>query len=57
VKRYLMSKGIADARLATQSLGDSQPVAEGTDESSFQQNRRAEFEVANVSRALVRPQP
>jgi peptidoglycan-associated lipoprotein len=57
VKRYLASKGVAEARLATQSLGDSQPAAPGTDEASYQQNRRAEFEVANVSRALVRPQP
>jgi peptidoglycan-associated lipoprotein len=57
VKRYLASKGVADARLATQSLGDSQPAAPGTDEASYQQNRRAEFDVANVTRALVRPQP
>jgi peptidoglycan-associated lipoprotein len=54
VKRYLASKGVPDARLATQSLGDSQPAVQGTDESAYQQNRRAEFEAANAG-ALVRP--
>ena len=44
VKRYLTSKGIDDARLTTQSLGDSQPAVQGTDESAYQQNRRAEFQ-------------
>jgi peptidoglycan-associated lipoprotein len=54
VKRYLESKGIADGRLTTQSLGDSQPAAQGTDEAAYQQNRRAEFEARNAS-ALVAP--
>ena len=56
VKRYLASKGIAEGRLATQSMGDSEPAVQGTDESAYQQNRRAEFQAANVG-ALVRPQP
>ena len=55
VKRYLVSKGVQDGRLSAQSLGDSQPAAQGTDEASYQQNRRAEFVVGNVSGALVRP--
>jgi peptidoglycan-associated lipoprotein len=55
VKRYLATKGIADGRLTTQSLGDSQPAAAGSDEASYQQNRRAEFVVRGVSGALVRP--
>ncbi len=55
VKRYLLSKGIADGRLTTQSLGDSQPAAAGSDEGSYQQNRRAEFGVRGVGGALVRP--
>ena len=57
VKRYLASKGIADSRLTTQSLGDSQPAVQGTDEAAYQQNRRAEFEVSTGGRTLVRPQP
>lgn len=55
VKRYLVSRGIADARLSTQSLGDSQPAVQGTDEAAYQQNRRAEFAVGNEGGALVRP--
>jgi peptidoglycan-associated lipoprotein len=54
VKRYLVARGVADARLSTQSLGDSQPAVMGTDESAFQMNRRAEFEIQNGG-ALVRP--
>ena len=55
VKRYLVGKGIGDARLGAQSLGDSQPAATGSDEASYQQNRRAEFETRNPGGALVRP--
>jgi peptidoglycan-associated lipoprotein len=54
VKRYLTSKGVPDARLSTQSLGDSQPAVQGTDESAYQQNRRAEFQPSGGG-ALVRP--
>lgn len=54
VKRYLTSKGVQDARLTTQSLGDSQPAVQGTDEAAYQQNRRAEFQPSGGG-ALVRP--
>lgn len=54
VKRYLTAKGIPDSRLNAQSLGDSQPAAPGTDESAYQQNRRAEFQPSGGG-ALVRP--
>jgi peptidoglycan-associated lipoprotein len=56
VKRYLVARGVPDSRLATQSLGDSQPAVMGTDESAFQMNRRAEFAIENGG-ALVRPRP
>ena len=55
VKRYLAGRGISEGRMTTQSLGDSQPAAAGGDESAYQQNRRAEFQVRGVSGALVRP--
>lgn len=55
-KRYLETKGVVGARLNTQSLGDSQPASMGTDEASYQQNRRAEFEVQHGG-ALMRPRP
>jgi peptidoglycan-associated lipoprotein len=54
VKRYLTSKGVEDARISTQSMGDSQPAVQGTDESAYQQNRRAEFQ-ASGARTLVAP--
>jgi peptidoglycan-associated lipoprotein len=54
VKRYLVSKGVDESRLSTQSLGDSQPAVEGTDESAYQQNRRAEFRPQGAG-ALVGP--
>ena len=54
VKRYLTSKGIEDARISTQSMGDSQPAVQGTDESAYQQNRRAEFQASGAS-SLVAP--
>jgi peptidoglycan-associated lipoprotein len=57
VKRYLESKGIAENRMTTQSMGDSQPAAQGSDEASYQLNRRAEFETRNASGALARPKP
>jgi peptidoglycan-associated lipoprotein len=53
-KRYLTSKGIPDSRLSTQSLGDSQPAVQGSDESAYQQNRRAEFQPSGGG-ALARP--
>ena len=55
VKRYLASRGIGDSRVTTQSMGDSQPAAAGSDETAYQQNRRAEFEARGVSGALARP--
>lgn len=55
VKRYLESKGVADNRMTTQSMGDSQPAAQGSDERSYQLNRRAEFETRNAAGALMRP--
>jgi peptidoglycan-associated lipoprotein len=54
VKRYLTSKGIADERLGTQSMGDSQPAVEGSDETAYQQNRRAEFQPSGAG-TLMRP--
>lgn len=57
VKRYLESKGIAETRMTTQSMGDSQPAAQGSDENAYQLNRRAEFETRNASGTLVRPKP
>ena len=45
VKRYLVDHGIADARIETISYGEERPVAQGSDETAYAQNRRAEFEI------------
>lgn len=55
VKRYLAAKGLNEGRLATQSMGDTQPAARGTDEASYQLNRRAEFQSSNLPGVLTRP--
>jgi peptidoglycan-associated lipoprotein len=55
VKRYLAAKGLNDGRFSTQSMGDTQPAARGTDEASYQLNRRAEFQSSNLPGVLSRP--
>jgi peptidoglycan-associated lipoprotein len=55
VKRYLEAKGVPENRMTTQSMGDSQPAVQGSDEAAYQQNRRAEFQAQNASGPLARP--
>jgi peptidoglycan-associated lipoprotein len=54
-KRYLVSKGVADARIAIVSFGEERPVAMGADEASWAQNRRDEFEIVSGGDNLVAP--
>ncbi len=54
-KRYLTERGVAESRIETVSFGEEQPVAAGSDESAYAQNRRAEFEVTGGADRLVRP--
>jgi outer membrane protein OmpA-like peptidoglycan-associated protein len=42
VKSFLVGQGIADARLVTEGLGSSQPLADNTTKAGQQQNRRVE---------------
>jgi peptidoglycan-associated lipoprotein len=42
-KDFLVSLGIPDSRLSTISYGESRPFAQGHDEQSWSQNRRAQF--------------
>jgi peptidoglycan-associated lipoprotein len=55
VKRYLIDHGIADARIETISYGEERPVAQGSDESAYAQNRRAEFEITAGAPTLKAP--
>ena len=43
IKRYLVNLGVDENKLSVISYGEERPVAEGSDESSWQKNRRAEF--------------
>ncbi|MBT7609748.1 MAG: OmpA family protein [Bacteriovoracaceae bacterium] len=45
VRRYLSTMGISERRLTTISFGKGRPVSFGHDESSWGQNRRANFVV------------
>jgi len=44
---YLVSLGVGQDRLRVVSFGKERPLATGSDETSFAQNRRAHFAVAN----------
>ncbi len=43
VKQYLVDSGADGARLETVSFGESSPAVQGSDESAWKWNRRAEF--------------
>jgi len=44
-KQYLVSRGIAADRIETASMGEEQPVAMGSNEEAWAQNRRDEFAI------------
>lgn len=45
VRQYLMDFGIDGARFDTHSFGEDRPMASGSSESAWAQNRRAEFRI------------
>lgn len=53
VKRYLMDQGIDVARLDGVSTGESSPIATGSDEAAWAQNRRAEFDIVSGDTPLA----
>jgi len=55
VKAYLVQHGIAESRIETVSYGEERPIAQGSDESAFSQNRRAEFEITAGGQTLKKP--
>jgi peptidoglycan-associated lipoprotein len=46
VQRYLIAQGVPPSRLRVVSYGEERPLARGSDESSYAQNRRAEIVVS-----------
>jgi len=55
VKAYLVQHGIADSRIQTISYGEERPMAQGTDESAYSLNRRAEFVITSGPQTLRKP--
>jgi peptidoglycan-associated lipoprotein len=54
-KRYLVDQGIAADRIETVSFGEERPMAMGSDETAWSQNRRAEFEITVGGETLRLP--
>jgi peptidoglycan-associated lipoprotein len=45
VQKYMISKGIDKSRLKVISFGEERPLAQGSYESAWSENRRAEFKI------------
>ncbi len=45
VKQYFVDKGVASGRLRTKGYGPDRPITDGTDEASYEINRRVEFTI------------
>lgn len=56
-KRYLVSKGIAAARIETMSYGKSRPIETAHTAAAWAKNRRVEFEITAGGDNLVAPPP
>ena len=54
-KRYLVSRGIAEARIETVGFGEERPAAQGENEDAWSKNRRDEFEVTAGGENLKAP--
>ena len=46
-KRYLTDRGIAEGRITTASMGEERPMATGSNEAAWAQNRRDEFSITS----------
>lgn len=51
-KRFLTDRGIDGGRIEIVSFGEERPAVTGNDESAWQQNRRAEFEIVAGGESL-----
>jgi len=54
-KKYLIEHGIAESRIETISYGEERPIAQGSNEDAWAQNRRDEFEITSGGGNLRRP--
>ena len=56
-RRYLVAKGIDDARIETLSFGEERPAVAADNEAAWARNRRDEFRVLIGGDKLVAPSP
>ena len=54
-QRFLTTQGIAENRIEIVSYGEERPVAMGSNESAWSQNRRDEFEIVSGGDRLMSP--
>ena len=54
-KRYLVERGVAEARIETTSFGEERGVCSESNEGCWAQNRRDEFEITGGGPVLSRP--
>jgi peptidoglycan-associated lipoprotein len=54
-KRYLTDRGIAESRITTSSMGEERPLAMGSNEGAWAQNRRDEFTIVSGGNQLRMP--
>jgi peptidoglycan-associated lipoprotein len=54
-QRHLTTQGIAENRIEIVSYGEERPVAMGSNESAWSQNRRDEFEIVSGGDRLMSP--
>jgi peptidoglycan-associated lipoprotein len=54
-KRYLVERGVAEARIETTSFGEERPICTDSNEACWSQNRRDEFEITAGGPMLTRP--
>jgi peptidoglycan-associated lipoprotein len=56
-KRYLVNKGIAEARIATDSYGEEKPLDPASTEAAWAKNRRDEFSLTASPATWTVPTP
>ena len=54
-KRYLTDRGIAESRIQTSTMGEERPIAMGSNEDAWAQNRRGEFTIISGGNSLRMP--
>ena len=54
-KRYLTERGVDEGRIEIVSFGEERPAVQGTDETAWSQNRRAEFEIVAGADQMTAP--